>query len=42
MESIRAIRAIKLHGHEAMRENGWRNKYAEVVSAGYRPASTRS
>jgi ATP-binding cassette subfamily B protein RaxB len=36
MESMRAIRAIKLHVHEAMRENGWRNKYADVVSAGYR------
>jgi ATP-binding cassette subfamily B protein RaxB len=36
METMRAIRAIKLHGHETMRENGWRNRYAEVVSAGYR------
>jgi len=36
IESIRAIRAIKLHVFEPMRENGWRNKYAEVVSAGYR------
>jgi len=36
METMRAIRAIKLHGHEAMRENGWRNRYAEVISAGYR------
>lgn len=36
MESIRAIRAIKLHGHEAARENGWRNRYAEVISASYR------
>jgi ATP-binding cassette subfamily B protein RaxB len=36
IESIRAMRAIKLHVHEAMRENGWRNKYADVVSAGYR------
>ena len=36
METMRAIRAIKLHGHEAMRENGWRNRYAEVISASYR------
>ena len=36
LESIRAIRAVKLHSHEAMRENGWRNRYAEVISAGYR------
>ncbi|HEY0313728.1 MAG TPA: peptidase domain-containing ABC transporter [Allosphingosinicella sp.] len=36
IESIRAIRAIKLHVSEPMRENGWRNKYADVVSAGYR------
>jgi ATP-binding cassette subfamily B protein RaxB len=36
METMRAIRAIKLHSHEAMRENGWRNRYAEVISATYR------
>ncbi|MDB5692195.1 MAG: transporter family protein [Alphaproteobacteria bacterium] len=36
MESLRAMRAIKLHGHEAMRENGWRNRYADVISASYR------
>lgn len=36
MESLRSIRAIKLHGHEAMRENGWRNRYADVVSATYK------
>jgi ATP-binding cassette, subfamily B, bacterial CvaB/MchF/RaxB len=36
LESIRAIRAVKLHSHEAMRENGWRNRYAEVISAAYR------
>jgi ATP-binding cassette subfamily B protein RaxB len=36
MESIRAMRSIKLHTHEAMRENGWRNRYAEVISASYR------
>ncbi len=36
METMRAMRAIKLHAHEAMRENGWRNQYADVVSASYR------
>ena len=36
MESLRAMRAIKLHSHEALRENGWRNRYADVISAGYR------
>ena len=36
METMRAIRAIKLHGHETMRENGWRNRYADVISATYR------
>jgi ATP-binding cassette, subfamily B, bacterial CvaB/MchF/RaxB len=36
MESIRAIRAVKLHSSEALRENGWRNRHAEVVSASYR------
>ena len=36
MESMRAMRAIKLHGHEAVRENGWRNRYAEIISASYR------
>jgi len=36
MESMRAIRAIKMHVHEAMRENLWRNRYADVVSARYR------
>jgi ATP-binding cassette subfamily B protein RaxB len=36
MESMRSIRAIKLHGHEAARESGWRNRYAEVISASYR------
>ena len=36
MESMRAIRAIKLHTYEPMRENGWRNRYAEVISATYR------
>jgi ATP-binding cassette subfamily B protein RaxB len=36
MESIRAMRSIKLHSNEAMRENGWRNRYADVISASYR------
>jgi len=36
METMRAIRAIKLHGQEATRESGWRNRYAEVVTATYR------
>jgi ATP-binding cassette subfamily B protein RaxB len=36
METIRAMRSIKLHAHEAMRENGWRNRYADVISASYR------
>lgn len=36
METMRSIRAIKLHAHEAMRENGWRNRYAEVISATYK------
>ena len=41
MESLRAIRAIKLHVHEAVRENGWRNKYADVISTGYRAQINR-
>lgn len=36
MESMRAIRAIKLHAHEPVRESGWRNRYADVISADYR------
>ena len=36
LESMRAIRAIKLHSHEGVRENGWRNRHAEVISASYR------
>jgi ATP-binding cassette subfamily B protein RaxB len=36
METIRAMRSIKLHTHEPMRENGWRNRYADVISASYR------
>jgi len=36
LESLRSMRAIKLHGFEATRESGWRNHFAEVISAGYR------
>lgn len=36
MESIRSIRAIKLHVNESIRENGWRNRFADVVTANYR------
>ncbi|MGN6820701.1 MAG: peptidase domain-containing ABC transporter [Sphingomonas sp.] len=36
LETIRAVRAVKIHGHEAQRESGWRNRYAEVISASYR------
>ena len=36
LESIRAIRAIKMHVHEARRESGWRNRFADVISARYR------
>jgi ATP-binding cassette subfamily B protein RaxB len=36
METIRAMRSIKLHTNEAMRENGWRNRFADVISANYR------
>jgi ATP-binding cassette subfamily B protein RaxB len=41
MESLRAMRAIKLHGFETMRESGWRNRYAEVISAAYRAEMVR-
>ena len=36
METMRSIRAIKLHLNEPLRENAWRNRYAEAVSANYR------
>jgi ATP-binding cassette, subfamily B, bacterial CvaB/MchF/RaxB len=36
METIRSIRAIKLHVNESIRENGWRNRFADVVTANYR------
>jgi ATP-binding cassette, subfamily B, bacterial CvaB/MchF/RaxB len=36
LESLRAMRAVKLHGSEAMRESGWRNRYGDVISASYR------
>lgn len=36
LETMRAMRAIKLHGGEAQREAGWRNRNSDVVSASYR------
>ena len=36
METMRSMRAIKLHLNEPMRENGWRNRYADVITANYR------
>lgn len=36
METLRTMRAIKLHAHEPVRESGWRNLYAEVISSSYR------
>lgn len=36
METIRAVRAVKIHGSESLRESGWRNKFATVISASYR------
>ena len=36
METLRSIRAIKLHIHESFRENGWRNRFADVITANYR------
>lgn len=36
METMRSVRAIKLHRSEAAREAGWRNRYAEVITANYR------
>lgn len=36
METMRSMRSIKLHLNEPLRENGWRNRYAEWVSANYR------
>ena len=41
MESLRAMRAIKLHGFETMRESGWRNRYAEVITAAYKSEVVR-
>ena len=41
MESLRAMRAIKLHGFETMRESGWRNRYAEVITAAYKSEMIR-
>ncbi len=36
METMRSMRAIKLHAPENLRQNGWRNRYADVISASYR------
>ncbi|TAD72944.1 MAG: peptidase domain-containing ABC transporter [Sphingomonadales bacterium] len=36
METMRSVRAIKLHRNEAAREAGWRNRYADVITANYR------
>lgn len=40
LESLRSMRAVKLHGFEAMREAGWRNRYAEVITATYKARMT--
>ena len=40
LESMRSIRSIKIHGHEGIREAGWRNLFADVVSASYRADRT--
>ncbi|WP_430416230.1 peptidase domain-containing ABC transporter [Parasphingorhabdus sp.] len=36
METMRSMRSIKLHLNESLRENGWRNRYAEWIGANYR------
>jgi ATP-binding cassette subfamily B protein RaxB len=36
LESLRAIHSLKLYGAEALREVGWRNRYAEVITASFR------
>ena len=36
LETIRGIRTIKLNVGETMREAGWRSRFADVISAGYR------
>jgi len=36
LESIRAIRPIKLFGHEARRQGIWQNRYADVINADIR------
>jgi ATP-binding cassette subfamily B protein RaxB len=36
LETIRGVRTIKLSVAEALREAGWRSRFAEVISAGYR------
>ncbi len=41
METMRSMRAIKLHVNEALREAGWRNRYADVITASYRTETYR-
>lgn len=41
METMRSMRAIKLHVNEAVREAGWRNRYADVITASYRTETYR-
>ena len=36
IETMRSMRAIKLHVNEAVPEAGWRNRYADVITASYR------
>jgi ATP-binding cassette subfamily B protein RaxB len=36
LESIRAIRSIKLFGHEAQRQGIWQNRYADVINTDIR------
>lgn len=40
LETMRSVPSIKLHGMETMREAGWRNLYADVVSSSYRADRT--
>jgi len=36
LETIRGAQSIKLFGHEAQRQTGWQNLYAEALNAGIR------
>jgi len=36
IETMRSMRAIKMHVNEAVRDAGWRNRYADVIAASYR------